>query len=439
MKKTHYSAIAAMSIVIANMIGTGVFTGLGYQLLSIQDFTAIVLLWIVGGFLSLCGAFVYAELGSMFPQSGGEYRYLSDILHPSLGFLSGWISCTIGFTAPLAMSGMAVGNYIKGSIGYGDPLLIGIISLLILTLIHSTNHSASGGFQSIFTILKVLVIIALIIAGFMFGTEDIHKFMPRINTIQQVFSEPFAISLIYVIFAYSGWNASAYIASEIKNPRKNLPISIIGGTIIVTILYVLINMMFLYTAPINELMVDISTMLPKELVVIAGSKFLPPSIVSISGLLIAFMLISSMSSMVVTGPRVLREMLFEYKLLKNVKSKDNIPVSSIWIQTIIALIMMITSTYDTLITFTTVLITIISSLTAIAVIYARFSLKHVERPFKMVGYPATPLLFLMINVWILYHITVSKPQDINIVLAILGLGLIVWGILQFRNKRLLKL
>ena len=201
MKKTHYSAIAAMSIVIANMIGTGVFTGLGYQLLSIQDFTAIVLLWIVGGFLSLCGAFVYAELGSMFPQSGGEYRYLSDILHPSLGFLSGWISCTIGFTAPLAMSGMAVGNYIKGSIGYGDPLLIGIISLLILTLIHSTNHAASGGFQSIFTILKVLVIIALIIAGFMFGTEDIHKFMPRINTIQQVFSEPFAISLIYVIFA----------------------------------------------------------------------------------------------------------------------------------------------------------------------------------------------------------------------------------------------
>ena len=198
-------------------------------------------------------------------------------------------------------------------------------------------------------------------------------------------------------------------------------------------------MMFLYTAPINELMVDITTMLPKELVVIAGSKFLPPFIVSISGLIIAFMLISSMSSMVVAGPRVLREMLFEYKLLKNVKSKDNIPVSSIWIQTIIALIMMISSTYDTLITFTTVLITIISSLTAIAVIYARFSLKQVERPFKMVGYPATPLLFLMINVWILYHITVSKPQDINIVLAILGLGLIVWGILQFRNKRLLKL
>lgn len=129
-----------------------------------------------------------------------------------------------------------------------------------------------------------MVIIALIIAGFVFGTEDIHKFMPHINTIQQVFSEPFAISLIYVIFAYSGWNASAYIASEIKNPRKNLPISIIGGTIIVTILYVLINMMFLYTAPINELMVDITTMLPKELVVIAGSKFLPPFIVSISGL-----------------------------------------------------------------------------------------------------------------------------------------------------------
>jgi len=436
MKQTHFGLISAISIVIANMIGTGVFTGLGYQLLTIQDFAAIITLWIIGGLLSLCGAFVYAELGAMLPHSGGEYRYLSEVFHPSLGFLSGWVSSTIAFTAPLALSSIAVGNYIVASLDYGNPTFIGLLSLLGLTAIHTLSHKASGAFQSFSTGAKVLFVIILIVLGCSHADWDFSHFTPTINTAAQMASPSFAVSLIYVIFAYSGWNASAYVASELKNPERDVPLSIILGTVFVTIVYVFLNMMYLMVAPMHEMMVNPETMMPKELVVIAGSHFLPPLFTSISGLIIAFMLISSMSAMVVAGPRVLRSMVHEYVRGEEKSDISTIPVKSIWLQTGIAVLMILTSTYDTLITFTTFLMTLFSSLTAMAAIYARFSMRNVHRPYRMFAFPATPFLFLLINVWILYYIYQDKPRDMYYVSAILISGIIAWVILHIRKKRM---
>ncbi|MEY3690254.1 MAG: hypothetical protein RIT37_1816 [Bacteroidota bacterium] len=433
MKQSHFGPISAMSIVIANMIGTGVFTSLGYQLLTIQDFAAIISLWVIGGLLSLCGAFVYAELGALFPHSGGEYRYLSDVFHPSIGFLSGWTSSTIGFTAPLAMSAIAVGNYVVASIGFGHPMIIGLLALLSLTAIHTMSHKASGTFQSFSTGAKVLFVILLILLGFSHAEWNFEHFAPTISTAQQMTSPSFAVSLIYVIFAYSGWNASAYVASELKNPERDVPLSIILGTVFVTIVYVLINMMFLMVAPINDLTVNSETMMPKELVVIAGSHFLPPLFATISGLIIAFMLISSMSAMIVAGPRVLRSMVNEYVPSQKGKDISTIPVKSIWIQTGIAVLMILTSTYDTLITFTTFLITLFSSLTALAAIYARFSMRSVHRPYRMFAYPTTPVLFLLINLWIMQKTIQDKPTDMYYVAGILLSGVIAF--IFFSRKR----
>ena len=435
MKHTHFGPIAAISIVIANMIGTGVFTGLGFQLLTIQDFAAIIALWIIGGLLSLCGAFVYAELGAMFPHSGGEYRYLSDVFHPGVGFLSGWVSSTIAFTAPLALSSIAVGNYVVASLGKGNPQIIGLATLIALTAIHSLSHKASGAFQSFSTGAKVLFVIILIILGCSHADWDFSHFTPTISTVAQMTSPSFAVSLIYVIFAYSGWNASAYVASELKNPERDVPLSIIIGTVFVTIVYVFINMMYLMVAPINELMVNTETMLPKELVVIAGSHFLPPVFATISGLIIAFMLISSMSAMVVAGPRVLRSMVNEYLPSEKRSDITTIPVKSIWLQTGIAVLMILTSSYDTLITFTTFLMTLFSSLTAMAAIYARLSMRKVHRPYRMFAFPATPVLFLLINVWILYYIIEDRPNDMYYVSGILLSGVIAWIALTVRKKK----
>ncbi|MFN4916158.1 MAG: APC family permease, partial [Ignavibacteria bacterium] len=219
---------------------------------------------------------------------------------------------------------------------------------------------------------------------------------------------------------------SAYVASELKNPERDVPLSIILGTVFVTIVYVLINMMFLMVAPINELTVNPDTMMPKELVVIAGSYFLPPVFATISGLIIAFMLISSMSAMVVAGPRVLRSMVNEYVPSQKGKDISTIPVKSIWIQTGIAVLMILTSTYDTLITFTTFLITLFSSITALAAIYARFSMRSVHRPYRMFAYPATPVLFLLINLWIMQKTIQDKPMDMYYVAGILLSGVIAF-------------
>jgi APA family basic amino acid/polyamine antiporter len=273
----------------------------------------------------------------------------------------------------------------------------------------------------------------LIILGFSHADWNFEHFTPTISTAQQMTSPSFAVSLIYVIFAYSGWNASAYVASELKNPERDVPLSIILGTVFVTIVYVLINMMFLMVAPINELMVNPETMMPKELVVIAGSHFLPPIFATISGLIIAFMLISSMSAMVVAGPRVLRSMVSEYLPSQKGKDISTIPVKSIWIQTGIAVLMILTSTYDTLITFTTFLITLFSSLTALAAIYARFSMRKAYRPYRMFAYPATPVLFLLINLWIMQKTIQDKPTDMYYVAGILITGIIAY--IMFSTKK----
>ena len=154
---SKYSLGSATSIVVANMIGTGIFVSLGYQLIDIHDFATILLLWIVGGLVALCGAFAYSELGAALPNSGGEYLFLSRIFHPCLGFMSGWLSTTIGFAAPVALNAMLFAAYFRQVFPHMNELTIAILLIAIITGINAINHAASGRFQKIFTLLKVVL------------------------------------------------------------------------------------------------------------------------------------------------------------------------------------------------------------------------------------------------------------------------------------------
>ena len=257
MPQTKFKYITVTAVIVANMVGTGVFTSLGFQLLDIQSGFALLLLWILGGLTALCGAISYAELGATLPRSGGEYNFLSQIYHPAAGFVSGWISMSVGFAAPTALAAMTFSAYFTSSL-FGEvpnfvEQVIAVSLLLLLSAVHSSNHRNSGRTQTIFTTLKVVVILLFILASLVVvEAPQPISFLPKNGDFQIVTSGAFAVALIYVSFAYSGWNAATYLSSEIENPQRALPLVLISGTSIVTLLYLGLNFVFLYTTPMDR-------------------------------------------------------------------------------------------------------------------------------------------------------------------------------------------
>jgi len=206
------------------MIGTGVFTSLGFQLIEIQSATVIMMLWLVGGLSALCGALSYAELGAALPRSGGEYHFLTEIYHPCAGFISGWVSATVGFAAPTALAALTFGSYLNSSGIAVNPLWLATVAIVALTAAHCSTHRHSGGTQTGFTVLKLLLIVAFSIAALTLSPnqQPISLAWDQEASILMG-SGAFAVSLIYVNYAYSGWNAATYISGELENPQRSLP------------------------------------------------------------------------------------------------------------------------------------------------------------------------------------------------------------------------
>src|SRR5271156_3159188 len=212
------SVVVAAAIVVADMVGVGVFTSLGFQVKDIPSGFAILLLWTVGGLVALCGVFSYSELGAMFPRSSGEYNFLTRAYHPAFGFLAGWVSATVGFAAPVALAAMAFGEYGKSVLPGTSPLVLalGVVCLVSIVQLCGLRHSST--FQLIATILKVVLIVAFLIAGLVAGTAQPISFAPAAGDLDHVASAPFAIGLVFVMYAFSGWNAATYIIGEMRLP-----------------------------------------------------------------------------------------------------------------------------------------------------------------------------------------------------------------------------
>src|SRR6266702_5420784 len=245
--------VTACSIVIANIIGTGIFTSLGFQLNDIQSGFALLMLWVIGGIVALCGALCYGELAAALPRSGGEYHFLSKIYHPALGFMAGFVSATVGFAAPIALAAMAFGKYFRGVFDFGSPVVLSFVLVWIVALFHFGNLRLGSAFQNLWTIVKLFLISVLIGAGFLVEQKQAISFLPRSGDTMSIFSGAFAVALVYVMYSYSGWNASTYIIGEVKEPERNVPRSLFVGTIVVIAAYVFLNAVFLMTTPMSEM------------------------------------------------------------------------------------------------------------------------------------------------------------------------------------------
>lgn len=425
------------------MIGTGVFTSLGFQVMGIKSGFAIIFLWLLGGISALFGALTYAELGSSMPRSGGEYFYLSRIYHRAFGFLAGWISFLVGFAAPVAAASIAFGKYFSTSIDLSPympsfisvdflPKLLAIVVVLLLTFIHSSDKKAGAAFQNIFTTLKILMVIVLIGIGFWFGNTTDISFTADSQAWSDIISPAFAVSIFFVSYSFSGWNAAAYIAGEIKNPSKNIPISLIVGTIIVAILYILLNYVFLTAVPISQLagQVEVGYLFAGETLGTDGGQ--------VMGGIIALLLLSSISSMVITGPRVTLVVGEDYSLLRwfSIKNKKDIPQRAIIIQAAISVIYILTSTFEQMITFIGFTLNLFTLFTAIGVFVMRKKEPNLKRPYKTLGYPIIPAIFILINLWILVYGLMYKPQEAIAGLVTTAAGLIVYFICEKKQKKI---
>ncbi len=415
------SLYTATCLVVANMVGTGVFTSLGFQVGDGLTPFVILILWLVGGVCAFCGGVAYAELASALPRSGGEYHFLSRIFHPSVGFLAGWVSITAGFAAPVAAGAIAFGNYINGVNPALDAKLLAFAALGFVTVAMLVSARLREWFQNISTSLSFLAILVFLGFGF-FAPGHGSSLAPQAGDATQVFSKTFASDLFWVMFAYAGWNASTYVTGEVRNPSRNVPLSMAIGTIIVTVLYLALNAIFLHAAPAAELAgkPEVGLIAGTHVFGVAGGKWM--------ALLIAAGLLSHIGSMQWIGPRVTATMGEDNRILRSLSivNTAGIPIFATLVQTAIAAFMLYTGTFQSVVIYVQFTITLCSGLVVLGVFVLRVREPNLPRPVRAWGYPVTPAIFLIVNGWMLWHGFATHPRE-----SLAGLGTILSGLVIF--------
>ncbi|PYL34195.1 MAG: amino acid permease, partial [Verrucomicrobia bacterium] len=371
-----------------------------------------------GGVAALCGALCYGELSAALPRSGGEYHFLSEIYHPAVGFMAGFISATVGFAAPIALAAMAFGKYFRGVFDFGSPVLLSFVLVWMVALFHFGNLRLGSAFQNLWTIVKLLLVGVLIGAGLLIEEKQPITFSPHAADTMSIFSGAFAVALVYVMYSYSGWNASSYIIGEVKNPERNVPRSLLAGTMIVIVAYVLLNAVFLATTPESEMRGQL------EVGLIAGKHIFGENGGRIVGAVICLGLISAVSSMTWIGPRVTMSMGEDHWLLRFLgrKNTGGVPANAVLVQLLIVNLLLLTRSFELVVVYIQFALLLCSLLTVIGVIVLRASRPNVSRPYRVWLYPLPPLLFAAITIWMMIYLLISKTTEsvAGMVTAIVG-------------------
>jgi APA family basic amino acid/polyamine antiporter len=410
----------ATNIVVANMIGAGIFTTSGLLMAGLNNPLLMLALWITGGIIAICGALSYGELGAAMPGAGGEYLFLSRLCHPVYGFLSGWISFIVGFSAPIAASAMGFSEYFCRAIPAIPVLtertgildlastkkLLSVFVILIFTVIHYRGLKTSALVQNFLTILKVALIVFLLLAGFLSGKGDLNNFSSGGGVSSGLAGwKTIGLSLMWIMFAYSGWNAATYLGAEIKNPSKTLPRSLIYGTVIVIFLYLAINVLFVYGIRPDEMKGVISVG-----GLAMGNLFGKGADIFFS-LLISFALFSSLSAFIIIGPRVYYSMAKDglfFRLAAKIHPRFKVPSNSIILQCLIAIILVLSGTFEQVLTYMGFALGIFPILTVASVIKLR---KDNPDAFRMSGYPYTQIVYVTAGVLMLALSFLERPAE----------------------------
>ncbi|WP_291693647.1 APC family permease [Bradyrhizobium sp.] len=426
--KPGVSVVVATAIVVADMVGVGVFTSLGFQVKDMPSGFSILMLWSVGGIVALCGVFSYSELGAMFPRSSGEYNFLGRAFHPAFGFLAGWVSATVGFAAPVALAAMAFAEYARSIVPEAPvmPVAVGVIWLVSIVQLFGLKHSSA--FQLVSTLVKVTLILAFLFAGFAVAQPQPISFAPKAGDLAHITSAPFAIGLVFVMYAFSGWNAATYIIGELRTPQRSLPKSLLFGTLIVMVLYVALNAVFLWTAPIDKLAGQI------QVASISGSYVFGDLGGRIVAAMILVGLVPSISAMMWIGPRVMMTMGEDIPVLGLFarRSKRGAPAYAILFQLAVATLLLFTQSFEKVLDFIQFSLLFCSFFTVLAVVKLRIFSPELPRPYRAWGYPVTPAVFLLVTGFMMYYLLVERPVQALLGMLIMLSGVVIYAIFHRR-------
>ena len=404
---------SATALVISNMIGTGIFTTTGFLAADLGTTGLIMLTYVVGALCALSGAFCYSELGVNFPSSGGEYVYLTRAYGPTWGFMTGWVSFFAGFSAPIAAAALAFSDYLghfwpglrqenaqvtlgSGSwvLKFGAAQALACAIILLFTLLNIFGLRPVSRVQNLLTVVKVSVIVAFIILGVAIGTGDWgHLSQGAVRTSQHSVPAQFAISLFFIYLSYSGWNAATYVAEELKNPARTLPLALAWGTGLVAVLYIALNLVFVYATPLEKLKGVIAVGS-----VTAASLF-GPEVAGIFSALMAVSLMATVSAMVTIGPRVYYAMAKNgafFSVAAKVSPRWRTPVPAILCQGAVSMVITFTPFKDLLfyIGITLNFFTVIA-VASLLVLRKRPGWRKLR--VVSIAWPAVPMFFVVVS------------------------------------------
>ncbi|NOT77239.1 MAG: amino acid permease [Cyclobacteriaceae bacterium] len=416
-----YTLSVGIALVIANMIGTGVFTSLGYQVGPLPSGFVILMLWLLGGIIALSGALTYAEISTTLKRSGGEYFYLAKIYHPFIGFISGWMSTAVGFAGAISAVAIAIGSYSSVLFNISEKI-VAVASIVLISAVHLFGVKVGGIAQTILTTLKLFLILFFCLAPFFFSgsVNSGISFLPQSGDLDLILTPDFAVSLVFVVYAYTGWNAAAYIAGDLENPIKNLPRALLIGTIAVLVIYLALNSMFMFVATFKELegQNDIGN--------VVAIKLFGSTIGQIFSALFSIALLSTLSAMTIAGPRITEAMGEDYPAFRKfaTKNRHSMPYGAILLQAGWSIFLVLVSSFKEIIQYISISLSIFSMITVAGVFILRRREK--DQPFKLPLYPLPPIIFIVVTSWMIYYMFREDPKIIFYSLATMVPGAILY-------------
>lgn len=418
--------LTCVFLVLAIVVGNGIYTNLGLQLVAISSNFAILALWLIGGICALCGALAYAELSSLMPHSGGEYYYLSRVYHPALGTMGGVMTQYGGMIAPTALASMAFAKYVSGIFPSYHPTLIAILLVTVITGTHLINLGVSAGFQDTITGLKFLLIGAIIFFGFRYATQSPTIFLPTAHSFKELISPHAGVTLLFCYYAYAGWSAATYIADDVSSSRKTVGRSLIMGTLLATLIYLAMNAIFLMAAPNEELrgVIDIGHVVATYLLGAQGGN--------IMAALIAVGLMAGVSGMIWVGPRITQMMGKDLPALTffDHVSNTNVPVRAMILQYFLVVLLLLTSSFKVVLVSSQFTLICCQILTVLGVSVLRKKqlpvMEKTQEIFRCPFYPLPSIVFISISLLALLYTAFTNPFE-----SIIGVGVILFGLMLY--------
>ena len=433
---------SATALVVSNMVGTGIFTTTGFLAGDLGQPSLVLGIWLVGALFALAGALCYSELGINFPTSGGEYVYLRQAYGPVWGFLSGWVSFFAGFSAPIAAAALAFAGYlafifpalgqessalkwefagITWQLGPTQMLAAGLV--LVLTLLNCVGIVLVARVQNVLTLIKVVVIAAFVLFGLLAGQGNWNNFsVAAVRTSGTPLIEQFAISLFWVMFGYSGWNAATYVAEELREPHRTLPRALLLGTVAVALMYLALNIVFIYGAPLETM---------KGVVAVgalAASALFGPQVAGLFGALMALAIVSTVNAMITIGPRVYYAMAKDgafVNVAARLNPRSRVPVAAVVCQGVCAMLMTFTS-FPQLVTYIGFSLTFFTVLAVSSLFVLRRRPGWQRLPAVSVAFPLVPASYLLIGAWMIYFGFMLRPAISAAAVVTLITGAVVY-------------